>query len=127
MYLYLIFQRRFTGPHLSNFSRGTSVRPGLFAGALQTAIIVPVDLLKIRMQLQTATSGSPAYLGALQQLRHILNKQGISGMFSQVDILYSMILWSFFLWMQKTMYIVHRTNQQSFPMLEARLGLVCVP
>lgn len=57
--------------------------PGLFAGLLQTAAIVPVDLLKIRMQLQRASSGSAAYVGAVQQLRQVLASQGLPGPYQE--------------------------------------------
>eukprot|EP00884_Botryococcus_braunii_P002858 jgi/Botrbrau1/12573/Bobra.0169s0107.1 len=61
-------------------------KAGLFAGLIQTAIIVPVDLLKIRMQLQRASSGSAAYVGALQQLRHVVASQGLSGLYRGTTI-----------------------------------------
>lgn len=52
---------------------------GMFSGAVQTAISTPVDLLKIRQQLQIARSGMASYVGPLQLLRQILKTDGIPG------------------------------------------------
>lgn len=52
---------------------------GCFSGVVQTAFIVPVDLLKIRMQLQTALRGAPGYVGPLQLLRNILRTERLAG------------------------------------------------
>lgn len=51
----------------------------MFAGAVQTLISTPVDLLKIRQQLQLVPPGSPQYIGPLQLLRHILSTEGLPG------------------------------------------------
>lgn len=53
--------------------------PGMFAGAVQTMISTPVDLLKIRQQLQLVPPGSPRYVGPLQLLQHILSTEGLPG------------------------------------------------
>lgn len=52
---------------------------GMFAGAVQTAVSTPVDLLKIRQQLQRVPPGSPHYVGPLQLLRRILAREGLPG------------------------------------------------
>lgn len=52
---------------------------GCAAGVVQTAIIVPVDLLKIRLQLQVATRGAPGYVGPLALLRSVLRAEGLPG------------------------------------------------
>lgn len=49
------------------------------AGLVQSLVITPVDLLKIRQQLQTALPGSAAYVGPLQLLRHVLRAEGLPG------------------------------------------------
>ncbi|CAL8463178.1 g2712 [Coccomyxa elongata] len=54
---------------------------GMFAGAVQTLISTPVDLLKIRQQLQLVPPGSPQYVGPLQLLRHILSTEGLPGLY----------------------------------------------
>ena len=51
----------------------------MVSGAVQTAISTPVDLLKIRQQLQIARSGMASYVGPLQLLRQILKTEGIPG------------------------------------------------
>lgn len=51
----------------------------MFAGAVQTLISTPVDLLKIRQQLQLVPPGSPLYVGPLQLLRHIIRHEGLPG------------------------------------------------
>jgi hypothetical protein len=43
------------------------------------AVIVPVDLLKIRLQLQTALPGSPGYVGPLSLLGRVLRREGLRG------------------------------------------------
>lgn len=43
------------------------------------AVIVPVDLLKIRLQLQTAVRGAPGYVGPLSLLGSILRSDGLAG------------------------------------------------
>jgi solute carrier family 25 carnitine/acylcarnitine transporter 20/29 len=45
---------------------------GCVGGAVQTAVITPVDLIKIRLQLQTARPGAPGYVGPLGQARRVL-------------------------------------------------------
>ncbi|KAL4421041.1 hypothetical protein ABPG77_007516 [Micractinium sp. CCAP 211/92] len=54
---------------------------GCFAGGVQTAVIVPVDLLKIRLQLQTAVRGTPGYVGPLSLLGSILRTEGVAGLY----------------------------------------------
>ena len=46
---------------------------------MQTVVITPVDLCKIRMQLQTASQGSPGYISSVQMLRHVVQREGIFG------------------------------------------------
>ena len=52
---------------------------GLVAGAVQTLVTTPVDLLKIRMQLQTALPGQPHYTGNLRLLSNIVTRDGLQG------------------------------------------------
>ncbi|KAL4459023.1 hypothetical protein ABPG75_013888 [Micractinium tetrahymenae] len=54
---------------------------GCFAGVVQTAVVVPVDLLKIRLQLQTAVRGAPGYVGPLSLLGSILRREGLPGLY----------------------------------------------
>ncbi|KAG7669592.1 hypothetical protein Ndes2526B_g05938 [Nannochloris sp. 'desiccata'] len=49
---------------------------GCFAGGVQTAIVTPIDLLKIRLQLQTARPGTPLYTGPVQMLQRVLAREG---------------------------------------------------
>ena len=49
---------------------------GCLAGGVQTAIVTPIDLLKIRLQLQTARPGSSGYIGPLSMLQRVLAKEG---------------------------------------------------
>lgn len=58
-----------------------SALPGCFAGAVQTLVVTPVDLLKIRLQLQTALPGGPGYVGPLRLLRGILAREGLPGLY----------------------------------------------
>ena len=52
---------------------------GMFSGAVQTAISTPVDLLKIRQQLQTVRSGMASYVGPLHLLGQVLKTEGLPG------------------------------------------------
>jgi solute carrier family 25 (mitochondrial carnitine/acylcarnitine transporter), member 20/29 len=54
---------------------------GCMAGTVQTAVVTPVDLLKIRLQLQTAVPHTPGYLGPLALLRNILATEGPRGLY----------------------------------------------
>ncbi len=49
---------------------------GCFAGAVQTVIVTPIDLLKIRLQLQTATPGSASYIGPWSMLQKVISREG---------------------------------------------------
>ncbi len=49
------------------------------AGVVQTAVVTPVELLKIRQQLQTACPGQAGYVGSLRLLRALLATEGIRG------------------------------------------------
>jgi hypothetical protein len=42
-------------------------------------ITSPVELLKIRMQLQAPLPGTPGYLGPVPMLRHVLRHEGLAG------------------------------------------------
>ena len=57
---------------------------GMFAGTVQSTVITPVDLLKIRMQMQTAPRGSPDYTGSLQMLKRVIQREGFSGVSFQL-------------------------------------------
>jgi hypothetical protein len=48
-------------------------------GAVQTFISSPVELLKIRLQLQLARPGAPDYVGPLGMLRRVLRDEGAAG------------------------------------------------
>lgn len=49
------------------------------AGAVQTVISSPVELLKIRLQLQTSMPGSPSYVGSYGMLQRIISTEGMTG------------------------------------------------
>ena len=52
---------------------------GMAAGVVQTFIVAPVELLKIRQQLQTAVAGEATYVGPVRLLRQILRAEGVRG------------------------------------------------
>ncbi|KAF6265536.1 mitochondrial carrier domain-containing protein [Scenedesmus sp. NREL 46B-D3] len=54
---------------------------GMFAGAVQTCISCPVELLKIRLQLQHALPGMPGYVGPWGMLRRVVAQEGVLGLF----------------------------------------------
>ncbi len=39
----------------------------------------PIEMLKIRMQVQTARLGSVDYMGPLRMMRHLVASEGILG------------------------------------------------
>ena len=43
------------------------------------AVVVPVDLLKIRLQLQMAVRGAPGYVGPLSLLANVVRTEGLRG------------------------------------------------
>ncbi|KIZ07055.1 hypothetical protein MNEG_0905 [Monoraphidium neglectum] len=59
-------------------SMATTCMAGMFAGAVQTFISSPVELLKIRLQLQRAKPGAPGYVGPLGMLRRVLKYEGVA-------------------------------------------------
>lgn len=52
---------------------------GMAAGVVQTFIVTPVELLKVRQQLQTAVAGDATYVGPVQLLRQIMRAEGVRG------------------------------------------------
>jgi solute carrier family 25 carnitine/acylcarnitine transporter 20/29 len=50
---------------------------GMAAGVVQTFIVAPVELLKVRQQLQTAVAGDAGYVGPVWLLRQILRAEGV--------------------------------------------------
>lgn len=56
------------------------------AGVVQSFVGAPVDLLKIRLQLQQAMPGSPGYVGPLALLRSILRSEGVAGVWRGTTI-----------------------------------------
>ena len=56
---------------------------GASAGLISRFVVAPLDVVKIRLQLQPHTrssSGSPLYRGTLQTMRHIVANEGITGL-----------------------------------------------
>lgn len=51
-------------------------RAGCAAGAIQTAIVTPVDLIKIRLQLQTSSLTSRSHVGPLTMLQRVVATEG---------------------------------------------------
>ncbi|KAK2077051.1 hypothetical protein QBZ16_005279 [Prototheca wickerhamii] len=54
---------------------------GAVSGLVQTSVCTPVELLKIRLQLQTKLPGEPGYVGSLRMLREIVRADGLRGLF----------------------------------------------
>ena len=52
---------------------------GAFAGLVQCAVSTPVDLLKIRQQLQRVRPGERGYMGPLRQLHEVWRAEGVAG------------------------------------------------
>jgi solute carrier family 25 carnitine/acylcarnitine transporter 20/29 len=50
---------------------------GCFAGAIQTLVVTPIDLLKINLQLQTAIPSCPSYRGPIQMALDIFRQHGL--------------------------------------------------
>lgn len=54
---------------------------GCWGGLVQTAVVCPIELLKIRLQLQTAVRGQPGYVGAAEMARSIWRREGFRGFY----------------------------------------------
>lgn len=54
---------------------------GCFAGALQTVVVTPVDLLKIKLQLQRATKGDPGYIGPFGMLKKTISTHPVRNLY----------------------------------------------
>lgn len=54
---------------------------GAVAGVVQTAVCTPVELLKVRLQLQTTLPGQPGYVGSFGMLHKILSIHGLRGLY----------------------------------------------
>ncbi|KAI0136608.1 mitochondrial thiamine pyrophosphate carrier 1 [Xylariales sp. AK1849] len=71
-------------------SRLQVVTAGATAGLISRFVIAPLDVVKIRLQLQThpltkprsnhEPNGSPVYRGTISTLRHIVQNEGITGL-----------------------------------------------
>jgi len=79
------------GEHLKDEGSKTQVViAGVTAGLIARFIIAPLDVVKIRLQLQTHSlsdplshrdlRGSPIYKGTLPTIKHILREEGITGL-----------------------------------------------
>ncbi|KAL2074077.1 hypothetical protein VTL71DRAFT_7855 [Oculimacula yallundae] len=80
-----------TGEHLKDEGSKTQVvLAGATAGLIARFIIAPLDVVKIRLQLQTHSlsdplshrdlRGSPIYKGTIPTIKHILREEGITGL-----------------------------------------------
>ncbi|KAG9238264.1 mitochondrial thiamine pyrophosphate carrier 1 [Amylocarpus encephaloides] len=80
-----------TGEHLKDEgTKSQVVIAGATAGLIARFVIAPLDVVKIRLQLQTHSlsdplshrdlRGSPIYKGTLPTLKHILREEGITGL-----------------------------------------------
>jgi hypothetical protein len=59
---------------------------GCVSGAAQATFMVPIELLKIKLQLQTAAPGSPGYRGPLAMAAALLRADGPAGLFRGTSI-----------------------------------------
>lgn len=65
----------------------------LSSGAVQTCISSPVEMIKIRLQLQHALPGSPGYLGPWGMLRQITAQEGLKGERQTLRIPDASVVW----------------------------------
>ncbi|CAD7700328.1 unnamed protein product [Ostreobium quekettii] len=59
---------------------------GVFAGSVQSFVVTPVDVLKIRLQVQTAVPGQKSYVGAFGMARQIIQRAGVQGLFRGLPV-----------------------------------------
>lgn len=71
-------RKAFDGPAI-DWPFSNHVLPCLPPGAIQTFISCPVELLKIRLQLQRAKPGTAGYIGPLGMLRQVVAHEGVAG------------------------------------------------
>lgn len=60
---------------------GATFLAGSFSGLAQCPLMIPIDVLKIRAQLQRHMPGSAAYRGPSALLLHILRSEGAAGLY----------------------------------------------
>ena len=75
-----------SGQEVKNIGLNHVFWSGCIAGAAQTVVLTPVDVLKIRLQLQTAVPGAAGYVGPLAMLRRLLLSDGVRGLFRGLGI-----------------------------------------
>lgn len=59
---------------------------GAFAGAIQSLVATPVDLLKIRLQVQESVRGDKDYVGPARMMAKIIKKEGPKGLITPVEL-----------------------------------------
>eukprot|EP01024_Parvocaulis_polyphysoides_P029813 TRINITY_DN27042_c1_g2_i1.p1 TRINITY_DN27042_c1_g2~~TRINITY_DN27042_c1_g2_i1.p1 ORF type:complete len:290 (-),score=26.86 TRINITY_DN27042_c1_g2_i1:285-1154(-) len=59
---------------------------GMFSGLVQNSITCPIDVLKIRLQVQKDMPGQSTYVGALPMLYKIIRNEGIQGLYRGLTI-----------------------------------------
>eukprot|EP00227_Mantoniella_beaufortii_P004328 CAMPEP_0197607914 /NCGR_PEP_ID=MMETSP1326-20131121/48036_1 /TAXON_ID=1155430 /ORGANISM="Genus nov. species nov., Strain RCC2288" /LENGTH=151 /DNA_ID=CAMNT_0043176039 /DNA_START=70 /DNA_END=522 /DNA_ORIENTATION=- len=64
-----------TDPQVANALSGAG------AGGIAAAIVCPLDVLKTRLQVSTLQRGGNAYMSTYQSLAHIVNTEGVKGLY----------------------------------------------
>ncbi|GMH33585.1 hypothetical protein BSKO_01419 [Bryopsis sp. KO-2023] len=59
---------------------------GAFAGFAQSFVIAPVDVLKIRLQVQKAVPGDASYQGPIKMLANVIKNEGPRGLFRGLTV-----------------------------------------
>eukprot|EP01025_Chloroclados_australasicus_P018447 TRINITY_DN19691_c0_g1_i1.p2 TRINITY_DN19691_c0_g1~~TRINITY_DN19691_c0_g1_i1.p2 ORF type:complete len:280 (-),score=11.39 TRINITY_DN19691_c0_g1_i1:143-982(-) len=86
----IVFQSRGFGARFlydDNYSNvAVESLAGMFAGVMQVGVMCPIEVLKIRLQVQKELPGSRDYLGAVPMFFHILKNQGVKGFYNGFTI-----------------------------------------
>ena len=67
--------RALMDPQVSNALAGAA------AGTIAAVIVCPLDVLKTRLQVSTLRTGSNAYASTYHSLAHIVNTEGVKGLY----------------------------------------------
>ena len=83
------FGRRFTGvTQIDDFTVTQMAACGAFAGAVESFLSTPVDLVKCRLQVQRQSKSLAYYKGPIDCLRKVVHEEGLQGLYrGQVTML----------------------------------------
>ncbi|MCO5572682.1 hypothetical protein L7F22_026440, partial [Adiantum nelumboides] len=123
---YAHFLRALSGTNEDPASYGKVAMAGFGAGFIQTGILTPVELLKIRLQLSSSTTQSAT--GPLAMARSIVRTEGLRGLYRGLGITISRdapahaLYFSSYEYMRERLHPGCRKSQQESPLTMLTAG-----